>query len=77
MFGKIQFISDNVAHVLHGEKMVEEHDLMNVHVVFESMNQRILGEITEIHKVRDLLDQIDRQYSTGFHDDAVRLHGVL
>ncbi len=36
-----------------------------------------LGEITEIHKVRDLLDQIDRQYSTGFHDDAVRLHGVL
>ncbi len=69
MFGKIQFISDNVAHVLHGEKMVEEHDLMNVHVVFESMNQRILGEITEINpeflEIRFLGEFVGSRYLNG------------
>ena len=69
MFGKIQFISDNVAHVLHGEKMVEEHDLMNVHVVFESMNQRILGEVTEINpeflEIRFLGEFVGSRYLNG------------
>lgn len=69
MFGKIQFISDNVAHVLHGEKMIEEHDLMNVHVVFESMNQRILGEITEINPeyyiIRFLGEFVESRYLNG------------
>ena len=49
MFGKILYISDNVAHVQNLNMGDETTDLMNLHVVFESNDQRILGEITEIN----------------------------
>ena len=40
MFGKIKYISDNIAHVLYEEGNME-HDLMNVHVIFEAPQQKI------------------------------------
>jgi hypothetical protein len=69
MFGKIKYISDNLAHVLHGEELIEEQDLMNVHVVFEASNQRILGEITEINpeyfEIRFLGEFVGSKYLNG------------
>ena len=41
------------------------------------MDAIILGQIAEIHKAGDLLGQIGRQYCSGVHDNAVRLHGVV
>ena len=48
MFGKIKFISGNVAHVETVAKAEEMGDLMNVHVVFEAPDQLILGEVEEV-----------------------------
>lgn len=50
MFGKILYISDNIAHVenLAGNNITG--DLMNLHVIFETPEQRILGEIVELNK---------------------------
>ena len=49
--------------------MVEEHYLMIVIVVFESMNQRILGEITEINpeflEIRFLGEFVGSRYLNG------------
>ncbi len=41
------------------------------------MDAIALGQIAEIHKAGDLLGQIGRQYCSGVHDNAVRLHGVV
>ena len=66
MFGKIKFISGNVAHVETICSAEEMGDLMNVHVVFEEKDQAILGEVEEVTdevikisinvKTNDLLD---------------------
>lgn len=48
MFGKIKYISDNIAHV----ELIKEGnvipDLMNLQVIFEAENQRIMGEVKNI-----------------------------
>ena len=53
MFTKIEMITDNVATV--GVKKPENGgvmpDLMNMHVVFEFGEQRILGEVKDVHEV--------------------------
>lgn len=48
MFGKIVYISDNVIHVSIDESI--KKDLMNVNVVFEDTNRKILGEVVDISK---------------------------
>lgn len=69
MFGSIKFISDNVAHIenLAGNKIVS--DLMNVHVIFEAPNQRILGEVEEVNadviKIRFLGEYVEDKYISG------------
>ena len=45
IFGKILYISDNIAHVENVSKDTITADLMNIHVVFEDKDQRILGEV--------------------------------
>ena len=69
MFGKILYISDNVAHVQNLNMGDETTDLMNLHVVFESNDQRILGEITEINsdviKIRFLGEYQGNNYING------------
>lgn len=68
MFGKINFITDNIAHVtnLGGNAAA---DLMNLHVVFESDNQKVLGEIMELNseiiKIRFLGEFSDGRYING------------
>ena len=71
MFGKILYINDNIAHIENtnsGNTDVQS-DLMNMHAVFESNDQRILGEVTEFNqeliKVKFLGEFIDGKYVNG------------
>lgn len=69
MFGKILYISDNIAHVEN--KMTKDvvADLMNIHVIFEATNQRILGEVIELNdneiKIRFLGEYQGKKYLNG------------
>ena len=69
MFGKILFISDNIAHVENKMERDVVADLMNVHVVFEAPNQRILGEVVELNddviKIRFLGEYQGKRYLNG------------
>ena len=69
MFGKILYISDNLAHVQNLNSGNETADLMNLHVIFESNDQRILGEITELNdeiiKIRFLGEYQGKRYING------------
>jgi len=69
MFGKIIYISESIAHLENTLKNNESLDLMNIHVIFEAPNQRILGEISEINpdiiKIRFLGEYIDGRYVNG------------
>jgi len=69
VFGKIIYISDNRAEVENIAKGTITADLMNVHVIFEAPNQRILGEITELNseiiKIRFLGEYLDGKYVNG------------
>lgn len=69
MFGKIKFISGNVAHVETVARAEEMGDLMNVHVVFEAPDQAILGEVEEVTdeiiKIRFLGEFMNGKYVSG------------
>ncbi len=69
MFGKIKYISEATAHIENTLSANETTDLMNIHVIFEAPNQRILGEIGEINpetiKINFLGEFIDNHYVNG------------
>lgn len=69
MFGKIVYISNNVAHVKIGDKDLLSTNLMNFHVVFEYEGKRILGEIEDIGedviKISFLGEFIDNHFVGG------------
>ncbi len=69
MFGKIVYINDSVAHIANAGGSTSSNDLMNMHIIFEDNNQRILGEITEINsdviKVRFLGEYLQDRYVNG------------
>ena len=69
MFGKILYISDNIAHVENKMDKNVVADLMNVHVIFEAPNQRILGEVIELNdeiiKIRFLGEYQEKRYLNG------------
>lgn len=71
MFGRILYISDNIAHVENKIKREIAADLMNVHVIFEAQNQKILGEVVEIS------DEIIKIKFLGEFQDKKYLNGVL
>ena len=48
MFGKIIYISDNVAHIEIPAGTPVAENLMNMHVIFEDDKKKILGEIEDI-----------------------------
>ncbi|MDO4963675.1 MAG: ATP-binding protein [bacterium] len=50
MFGKIVYISDSVAHISVVEGTPVSANLMNMYVVFEDENRRVLGEVVDISK---------------------------
>ncbi len=69
MFGKIKYISESAAHVENTLSSNETTDLMNLHVIFEAPNQRILGEVAEINpdniKITFLGEYVDDRYVNG------------
>lgn len=69
MFGRILFITDNTAEVENLSAGNMTADLMNVHVIFESNEQRILGEVTELNDktitIRFLGEYINNKYVNG------------
>ena len=69
IFGKILYISDNIAHVENKSKDTITADLMNIHVIFEDKDQRILGEVIELNdeeiKIRFLGEYIGSRYVNG------------
>ena len=48
MLGKIIYISDTIAHIAIPEGTPVASNLMNMHVVFEDQNKKILGEVEDI-----------------------------
>ncbi len=69
MFGKIKYINESNAYVENLGTNNSTTDLMNVNVIFEAPDQRILGEITEINKdeikIRFLGEYINDKYVNG------------
>ena len=48
MFGKIVYISDSVAHISIPNGTPVNMDLLNMHVVFEDGERRVLGEVEDV-----------------------------
>ena len=69
MFGRIIYLGEGEAQVENNLLQGEDKDLMNVHVIFEAKDQRILGEIEEVNnsliKIRFLGEYIDNRYVSG------------
>ncbi len=69
MFGRIVYISDNMAHVEVPKTTDVVVNLMNRHVVFEDESKRILGEVedvsSDIMKIRFLGELTDTHFIGG------------
>ena len=69
MFGKIVYISDNVAHIERKKDVKTQGDLINIHLVFEDDNRKIVGEVEDITediiKVRFLGEIINGKFLGG------------
>ena len=69
MFGKIVYIGDSEAHVENLQKEAAAADLMNLNVIFEEGEQRLLGEVFELGsdvvKIRFLGEYINGKYVNG------------
>lgn len=69
MFGKILYISDDIAYLENKMTNDTGSDLLNYHVIFESQGYKILGEIVEVNfdkiKVNFLGEYNNGRYSSG------------
>ena len=69
MFGRLLYISDNVAYIENKGTDETKGDLLNLHLIFEHGDQHILGEIVEIREerieVRFLGEFVNGKYYNG------------
>jgi DNA helicase HerA-like ATPase len=69
MFGKIVYLTDTLAHIEIPEGTPVAENLMNMHVIFEDNNKKIVGEVadidTKIVKVRFLGEVVDGKFIGG------------
>ena len=69
MFGKIKYITEGEAHIEANILEGQDTDVMNMNVIFEAPDQRILGEVEEVNtdtvKVRFLGEFINNKYVSG------------
>lgn len=69
MFGRIIYLGEGEAQVENNLLQGDDKDLMNVHVIFEAKDQRILGEVEEVNnsliKIRFLGEYINNKYVSG------------
>ena len=71
MFGKIVYISDSVAHIAIPEGTPVSMDLMNMHVVFEDSERKVLGEVEDVSK------EIIKVHFLGVIENGRFVGGVL
>ena len=71
MFGKIVYISDSVAHIAIPNGTPVNMDLMNLHVVFEDGERKVLGEVEDVSK------EIIKVHFLGVIEDGKFVGGVL
>ena len=68
MFGKIVYISNNIAHIAKNPNM-NASNLMNMHIVLEDNNKKILSEVDDISedliKVRFLGEFVNGKFVGG------------
>ena len=48
MFGRIVYISDSIAHIEVPQGQPVNMDLMNMHVIFEDGERKVLGEVEDV-----------------------------
>jgi len=69
MFGNIIFINDTIAHIAIPSGIPVSTNLMNMHIVFEDDNKKIIGEVEDIGKdlikVRFLGELIENNFIGG------------
>jgi hypothetical protein len=69
VFGKIKYITEGEAHVEANLKEGQDTDVMNMNVVFEAPDQKILGEVEEVNadtiKIRFLGEFMNGRYVSG------------
>ena len=69
MFGKIVYLANNVAHIEIPEGTPLNENLMNMHMIFEDTNKKILGEVQDIDskiiKVRFLGEIVNNVFVGG------------
>lgn len=69
MFGKIIYISDNVAHIEIQDGTPVAENLMNMHIIFEDEKKKILGEVENVDqkvmKVRFLGEFVNNKFVNG------------
>lgn len=69
MFGKIIYLTDNLAHIEIPEGTPVAENLMNMHVIFEDDNKKIVGEVADIDskvvKVRFLGEVVNGRFIGG------------
>ena len=69
MFGKIIYLTDNLAHIEIPEGTPVAENLMNMHVIFEDDNKKIVGEVADIDskvvKVRFLGEVVNGKFIGG------------
>ncbi len=69
MFGKILYISDNSAYIENKNMDEMKGDLLNLHLIFEHEDQKLLGEIVEIRdkeiEVKFLGEFVNGRYYNG------------
>ena len=72
MFGKIVYISDNNAHIAIPEGTPVATNLMNMHVVFEDANKKILGEVNDVSKEEIKITFLGEFTDHGFVGGVIR-----
>ena len=72
MFGKIVYISDNNAHIAIPEGTPVATNLMNMHVVFEDDNKKILGEVNDVSKEEIKITFLGEFTDRGFIGGVIR-----
>ena len=71
MFGKIVYISENLAHIEISSGTPVAMNLMNMHIIFEDSSKKILGEVEDVSK------EIIKVHFLGEIKDGKFIGGVL
>ena len=76
MFGRILYISDNIAVIENKMNSNAVADLMNLHLIFENGNQKVLGEILEV-KANEIHVKFLGEFSEGrYYNGLIRKPGL-